>query len=42
MQTLIDVIRRGSWGERLKVTWLFLLLTGGWAIIGLARWWVEG
>jgi len=42
MKILIDVIRHGTWPERLKVAWLFLLLIGGWAMLGAARWWLEG
>ena len=42
MQTLIEVLKNGTWSDRLKIAWLFLLLIGGWAILGAVRWWVEG
>jgi hypothetical protein len=43
MHTLIDIIRRGTLRERLKLAWLFLLLTGGWAAgAGLYWLWLEG
>jgi hypothetical protein len=42
MAELWQTIWRGSWGERLKLLSLFLLIVGGWVSIYVLTWWLDG